>query len=198
VLLGNRAPFCEAFPAIETDDLESSASAARHLIELGHRRIAFFAGPRVSPSALERLEGYRRAHRDAGVPLDDKLIFNAGSTIEEGSSAALQWMQEETGATAIQCAHDQVAIGAADTLLNQGFTIPGDLSVVGFGNILAAEYFRVPLTTVRQPKLRLGTVAMDVMMKLLRGEPVSSQRLKAQLEIRASTAPPRAPATVTA
>ena len=152
----------------------------------------------MSPSALERLEGYRRAHRDAGVPLDDKLIFNAGSTIEEGSSAALQWMQEETGATAIQCAHDQVAIGAADTLLNQGFTIPGDLSVVGFGNILAAEYFRVPLTTVRQPKLRLGTVAMDVMMKLLRGEPVSSQRLKAQLEIRASTAPPRAPATVTA
>jgi len=192
VLLGNRAPFCESFPAVETDDLGASAAATLHLIELGHRRIAFFAGARVSPPALERLDGYRRAHRDAGIPLDDKLIFNAGATIEEGASAALQWMQEETGATAIQCAHDLVAIGAADTLLNQGFRIPGDVSVVGFGNVLTAEYFRVPLTTVRQPKLRLGTVAMDVMMKLLRGEPGVTQRLPAQLEIRASTAPPPA------
>ena len=190
VLLGNRAPFCDSFPAVETDDLAASAAATQHLIELGHRRIAFFAGARVSPPALERLDGYRRAHRDAGIPLDDKLIFNAGATIEEGASAALQWMQEETGATAIQCAHDLVAIGAADTLLNQGFHIPGDVSVVGYGNVLTAEYFRVPLTTVRQPKLRLGTVATDVMMKLMRGEPGVTQRLQAQLEIRASTAPP--------
>ena len=84
-----------------------------------------FAGPRVSPQALERLEGYRRAHRELGCAVDDKLIFNAGTTIEEGTSAALQWIQEETGATAIQCAHDLVAIGAADTLLNQGFRVPG-------------------------------------------------------------------------
>ena len=190
VLLGNRAPFCSSFPAVETDDQAASAAATRHLLELGHRRIAFFAGPRVSPQALLRLEGYRRAHRESGCAVDDKLIFNAGTTIEEGTSAALQWMQEETGATAIQCAHDLVAIGAADTLLNQGFRIPGDVSIVGFGNILAAEYFRVPLTTVRQPKLRLGTVAMDVMMKVLRGESVSVQQLPAQLEVRASSGPP--------
>ncbi|MBX3731203.1 MAG: LacI family DNA-binding transcriptional regulator [Verrucomicrobiae bacterium] len=190
VLLGHRAPFCEAFPAIETDDLEASVAVTRHLLDLGHRRIAFFSGPRVSPASLERLEGYRRAHRETGVPLDDQLVFNAGATIEEGASAALQWLQEGSGATAIQCAHDLVAIGAADTLLNQGFRIPGDVSVVGFGNVLAAEYFRVPLTTVRQPKLRLGAVAMDTMLRMLRGEAVSSQRLPAQLEIRASTAPP--------
>lgn len=192
VLLGNRAPFCEAFPAVETDDRNASAAATAHLLELGHRHIAFFAGPRVSPSSLERLEGYRWAHRQAGCPVEDRLIFNAGTTIEEGASAALQWMQEDTTATAIQCAHDLVAIGAADTLLNQGFKIPGDVSVVGFGNILAAEYFRVPLTTVRQPKLRLGSVAVDMMLKLLRGEPAITQRLPAQLEIRASTAPPGA------
>lgn len=195
VLLGHRAPFCESFPAVETDDLGASAEVTLHLIGLGHRRIAFFAGPRVSTPAQERLEGYRRAHRDAGIPLDDKLIFNAGSTIEEGASAALQWMQEETGATALQCAHDLVAIGAANTLLNQGFRIPADVSVVGFGNVLTAEYFRVPLTTVRQPKRRLGTVAMDIMMRMLRGEPGVTQRLAAQLEVRASTGAPPSPPT---
>jgi LacI family transcriptional regulator len=146
----------------------------------------------VSPSIQERLNGYRRALREADLPADDTLVFNAGSTIEEGGSAALQFLSEQTGATAIQCSHDLVAIGAANVLLNQGFQIPGDLSITGFGNILAAEHFRVPLTTVRQPKLRLGSVAVETMSRLLRGEQVSSQRLAAPLEIRASTAPPKA------
>ena len=190
VVLGHSAPFCRQFPAIETDDLAASAAATRHLLDLGHRRIAFFAGPMVAPWARERLEGYRRAHRDADVPVTDQLIFNAGTTIEEGAAAALQFMQERPDATALQCAHDLVAIGAADALLNQGVRIPGDISVVGFGNILVSEYFRVPLTTVRQPKLRLGAMAMETMLKLLKGEPTRSHRLPAELVIRASSGPP--------
>ena len=189
VVLGHSAPFCRQFPAIETDDLAASAAATRHLLDLGHRRIAFFAGPMVAPWARERLEGYRRAHRDADVPVTDQLIFNAGTTIEEGAAAALQFMQERPDATALQCAHDLVAIGAADALLNQGVRIPGDISVVGFGNILVSEYFRVPLTTVRQPKLRLGAMAMETMLKLLKGEPTRSRRLPAELVIRASSGP---------
>jgi LacI family transcriptional regulator, repressor for deo operon, udp, cdd, tsx, nupC, and nupG len=126
----------------------------------------------------------------AGRLSDDKLIFNAGATHEEGAAAALQFIQESPGATAVQCVNDLVAIGAADALLNQGVRIPGDLSVAGFGNILTSEFFRVPLTTVRQPKLRLGAVAMDLMVKLLHGEKVSSHLLPAELVIRASTAPP--------
>lgn len=190
VVLGHGAPFCRQFPAIETDDLAASAAATRHLLDLGHRRIAFFAGPMVAPWARERLEGYRRAHRDADVPVADQLIFNAGTTIEEGAAAALQFMQERPDATALQCAHDLVAIGAADALLNQGVRIPGHISVVGFGNILVSEYFRVPLTTVRQPKLRLGAMAMETMLKLLKGEPTRSHRLPAELVIRASSGPP--------
>lgn len=190
VVLGHRARFCESFTSVETDDISACAAATTHLVELGHRRIAFFAGPMVSPTAMERLEGYRRGLREAGLPVDDRLVFNAGSTIEEGAAAALQFLQERTGATAVQCTHDLVAIGAANALLEQGFRVPQDLSVVGFGNILTSEFFRVPLTTVRQPKLRLGTVAMDLMSRILRGETPGVQRLAAQLEIRASTAPP--------
>lgn len=191
VLLGHGAPFCEAFPAVETEDVAASEAVTRHLMELGHRRIAFFAGPMISPWAKERLEGYRRAHREAGVPLEDTLVFNAGSTIEEGSAAALQFLQEQPGATAIQCVNDLVAIGAGETLLNQGQRIPQDFSLAGYGNVLTSEYFRVPLTTVRQPKLRMGSVAMDLMQRRLRGEEVKTVRLPAELAIRASTGSPR-------
>jgi LacI family transcriptional regulator len=191
VLLGHRAPFCQMFPAVETDDVNAAESVTRHLLELGHKRIAFFAGPMISPWAQERLEGYRRAHRNAGLTADDTLIFNAGSTIEEGSAAALQFLQEQPGATAIQCVNDLVTIGAGDTLLNQGVRIPHDLSLAGYGNVLTSEYFRVPLTTARQPKLRMGSVAMDLMQRRLRGEEVQSVRLRAELEIRASTGAPK-------
>jgi len=85
--------------------------------------------------------------------------------------------------------NDLVAIGAADALLNQGVRIPQDLSVAGFGNVLVSEFFRVPLTTVRQPKLRFGSVAMELMRKLLEGERPSSVRIPAELELRASTGP---------
>lgn len=190
VLLGHRAPFCQDFVAVETDDISASQTATQHLLDLGHRRIAFFAGPMVAPWAQERIEGYRRALREAGLPVDDSLIYHAGATLEEGVAAALKFAQDPPGATALQCAHDLVAIGAADALLNQGLRIPEDLSVVGFGNILVSEYFRIPLTTVRQPKLRQGTLAMDLMSRLLKGEPVETRRISAELVIRASSAQP--------
>lgn len=190
VILGHRGLFCSDFANVETDDIAASFAMTRHLIELGHKRIAYFTGPPVSPSAQERYEGYRRAMREAGLELDDKLVFNAGSTIEEGEKAALQLLNENPHATAIQATNDLVAIGAADVLLNQGIKIPEQISVAGFGNILVSEYFRVPLTTIRQPKLRLGYAAMDLMQSLQRGEPPESKRLRAEVITRASTAPP--------
>jgi DNA-binding LacI/PurR family transcriptional regulator len=190
VLLGHAAPFCRNFVSIETDDVTASQQLTRHLLELGHRRIAFFCGPTASPWAVERFEGYRRALREAGLEVDDRLVFSAGSTIEDGAAAAAQFAAEKTGATAIQAVNDLVAIGAADTLLRQGLRIPDDLSITGFGNILTAEYFRVPLTTVRQPKLRLGTAAMDAMVQLLAGNRPETRRLNAEIILRQSTAPP--------
>lgn len=190
VLLGHRAPFCEKFANVETDDASASYLATKHLLGLGHRRIAFFTGPPVAPSSQERLDGYRRALREENLQWDDRLIFTAGSTIEEGEKAALQLLDERPGATAIQSVNDLVAIGAATVLLKQGLKIPEDLSMVGFGNVLVSEHFRVPLTTVRQPKLRLGAAAMDQMARLLRNERPETQRLPAEIVVRDSTAKP--------
>lgn len=192
VLLDHRAPFCQQFVSVECDDLAASYIATRHLLDLGHRQIAFFSGLPAAPSSQERLEGYRKALREAGIEPEDRLVFKAGNTIEEGASAALQMLEEHTQVTAVQTVNDLVAIGAAGLFISQGLLIPQDLSIVGFGNILVSEHFRVPLTTIRQPKHRLGLAAMDLMSKLLKGENPSSVRLSAELEIRDSTAPPPA------
>ena len=191
VILGQRAPFCARFFNVESDDLGGSYQMTRHLLELGHKRIAFLTGPPGAPWAQERLEGYRRALRENEIELDDRLVFNAGASLEDGEKAALQMLNESASMTAIQAANDLVAIGAANVFLNQGIKIPQELSIGGFGNLLMSEHFRVPLTTVRQPKLRLGAAALEVMQKLLRGEQPESKRLSSELIVRASTAAPK-------
>jgi DNA-binding LacI/PurR family transcriptional regulator len=190
VILGQPAAFCAGFASVAPDDLIGSYHAARHLIELGHTRIAYFTGVVGSPATAERLEGYRRALREARLEPDDRLVFTAGNTIEAGQAAAAQMIQEQPGVSAVQTFNDLVAIGAATLLLDQGVNIPRNLSIAGFGNILLSEYFRVPLTTVRQPKYRLGVAAMETMLKLLRQEPAELRRLPADLMVRASTSSP--------
>jgi len=192
VIMGQRAPFCAQFLNVETDDLTGSYLMTQHLLELGHKKIAFLSGPSGSPWAQERLEGYRRALREAGIEPDDRLVFAAGVSIEEGEKAAVQMIHESASMTAVQGASDLVAMGAANVFLNQGFKIPEDLSVAGFGNILMSQHFRVPLSTVREPKLRLGVAAIESMQKLRRGEHPESKRLPAEIIVRASTGRPKA------
>ena len=191
VLLGAPAAFCKNFPAIEIEDLVASYNATKHLIGLGHKKIAYLTGPPAAPWAHERFEGFRRALREAGLQVDDKLVFQAGNTIEDGTKAALQMLNEGVQPTAIQAVSDLVAIGCAETMLQQGIKIPDDVSIVGFGNILAAEFYRVPLTTVSQPKYRLGMAAMETMMNLIKGEKFQLKRLAAEFVERKSTAAPK-------
>jgi LacI family transcriptional regulator len=191
VLLGPPASFCKSFVGVETDEQASSYVATQHLLKLGHKRIAYLTGPPVAPWAHERFEGYRRALRDAGIEVDDKLVFAAGSTIEDGTKAGMQLLNESCHATAIQAVSDLAAIGCAEALFAKGLKIPDDISLVGNGNIMAAEYFRVPLTTLRQPKRRLGLAAVDTMMDLLKGLRVETKRLPAEIIKRKSTAAPK-------
>jgi LacI family transcriptional regulator len=101
-------------------------------------------------------------------------------------------INEGCDATAVQAINDPVAAGCADVFLQQKLRIPEDISVAGFGNTLLSEYFRVPLTTVSQPKHRLGMAAMDSMLQLLRGQRPEPKRLPTDLVIRASSGTPPA------
>lgn len=191
VIMGQRAPFCAQFFNVETDDVTGSYLITKHLLELGHKRIAFLAGPNGAPWAQERWDGYRRALREAGLQAEDDLVFTAGSSLEDGEKTAVQMISEGATMTALQGANDLIAMGAANVFLNQGIKIPQDLSVAGFGNVMMSQHFRVPLTTVREPKLRLGVAAIEIMHGLRRGERPEPKRLPAEIIVRASTAPPK-------
>ncbi|HEV2211194.1 MAG TPA: LacI family DNA-binding transcriptional regulator [Verrucomicrobiae bacterium] len=195
VVLGHAVPFCQPFVNVACDDALGGFLLTEHLLKLGHKRIAFLAGPSATPWSQLRFEGYRRALREAGLDVDDRLVFQAGRTMEDGSKAALQMIAEGCTATAVQAANDLVAAGCAEVFLKQNIKIPEDLSIVGFGNTLVSEYYRVPLTTVNQPKHRLGMAAMDSMTALLRGDTPEARRLPVELVQRASSGiPPATPA----
>ncbi|MCU0788387.1 MAG: LacI family transcriptional regulator [Verrucomicrobia bacterium] len=187
VILGHTTPFCASFANVASDDLQGSYAVTQHLLALGHRRIAFLSGPLAAPWTKERLEGYRLALREHGIEHDDKLVFHAGRTVEEGIAATTQMIAERCSATAVQAINDLVAVGCMRTLINQGLRVPADISIAGFGNVLISENAPKPLTTTCQPKFALGMAAMEAMTALLHGQHPSSRRLPASLLIRKST-----------
>ncbi len=195
VVLGHPPGFCTQFPAVEIDDRAGGYIAAKHLLKLGHNRIAFLAGPQGAPWAQERFEGYRLALREAGLEVDDNLVFQAGHTIEDGRTAARQLLHESRPATAVQAVNDSVALGCAGVLLSQGVSIPQHLSLTGFGNTQAGECFRVPLTTLNEPVSRLGSEAVAAMRQVLLGRRPTQKPLPVDLIVRNSTgAAPASPA----
>ncbi len=195
VLLGHTTEFCQGFVNVESDDAQAGYEVTRHLLELGHRRIAFLAGPPATPWSQERFQGYQRALRERGLEADDKLVFQGGRTVEDGRKAGAQILSEGLRATAVQAINDLVAVGCAEVFLARGLRIPQDISLAGFGNTMISEHFKVPLTSVNQPKHRLGCAAMDCMLRILNRQPVESRRLSAELVIRDSsgTAPAAPP-----
>lgn len=194
VIVGQTAAYCSQFTNVEGEDLLGASAVTQHLLRLGHRRIAFLAGPLGDPAAQQRFEGYRRALRAAGLDVDDGLVFQAGVSIDEGVQATLQLINERPVVTAIQGVDDLAAIGCAAILQQQGLNIPGDVSVAGYGNIALSQHLGVPLTTVHQPKYRLGLAAVESMVQLLKGSQPGPSRIPADLIVRASTGiPPATP-----
>lgn len=162
--------------------------ATTHLIELGHRRIAFLAGPNELFVNSVRLGGYRSALNEAGISYDPNLVFEGGFTLDGGRRASKLVM--DTGVTGIVGANDLMAIGALRGLSDLGLTIPDDVSVVGIDDIIFTEYAPVPLTTIHVPLADLGKMGARLVMGLLMGSKPESGVTPHHLIRRQSTAPP--------
>jgi LacI family transcriptional regulator len=169
------------------DDQRGGQLATEHLLELGHRDILFLAGPNGSSSSAGRFSGYQRALAAAGVAYSDTRVYLADKDIDSGRKAMAQALSEKAAFTAVVAHNDSVAIGAVDTLLQQGFRIPDDVSVIGFGDGILAANFRVPLTTVRVPQMEMGEVALRLAIDLQKSETVQPRQLPVDLVVRAST-----------
>jgi len=190
ILLDAYPAGAENFPHVSwvvCDDQRGGLLATEHLLELGHRDILFLAGPNGSSSSAGRFSGYQRALAAAGVPYSDTRVYLADKDIGSGRKAMAQALSEKAQFTAVVAHNDSVAIGAVDTLMQQGFRIPEDVSVVGFGDGVLAANFRVPLTTVRVPQVEMGEMAVRLAMELQKGVKIEPRHLPVEIIVRSST-----------
>nr|WP_324259869.1 LacI family DNA-binding transcriptional regulator [Cellvibrio fontiphilus] len=178
-------------PAIRIDNRAAAKTMVNYLISLGHRRIGVISGLKDNPHAIDRLEGYKEALAEAGIPFEKDLIAEGDFTMWSGLNAAFQFCNMKVRPTAIFSMNDEMAIGAMQTLKNQGIRIPEDMSVTGFDDIAYAKYSDPSLTTISQPAEEMGKMAMDMLLKVIEGEPLSQREcvLPTEFIIRKSTGP---------
>jgi len=191
VLLNNQHP-SEFIHSVMIDNLPASLQAARHLIELGHRRIAYIGDRFGCQSDTERFSGYRAALDHADLPFLPQFVVHGNGKPEEGASAMGTLLRLPEPPTAVFCYNDMTALGAMRFISARGLRVPSDISVVGFDDLFLAQYSAPPLTTVRQPMRDMGRLAMETLMQLLAG--AGSQRnikVPGELIVRQSTAPPK-------
>jgi DNA-binding LacI/PurR family transcriptional regulator len=179
-------------PSIGSTNWVGGLSATRHLLELGHRRIAVITGPKWALSSRARLDGYRAALDAAGVPIDPALIREGSFEIADGLTHTNELLQLRDPPTAIFAFNDGMAIGVYHAASVAGRRVPQDLSVVGFDDYSPLDQWLVPpLTTVRQPLADMGAAAARMVLDLAQGLPPRYKRLElaTELIVRASTAP---------
>ncbi|RWR20933.1 LacI family transcriptional regulator [Microbacterium enclense] len=181
-------------PSVGSANWSGGLAATRHLIELGHRRIAAITGPGDMLCSLARLDGYRTAMASAGLDVDPRWVRFGTFYVEGGRDAARDLLELEDRPTAIFAGNDLQALGVYDAARELGLRLPDELSVVGYDDIAPARWVSPALTTVHQPLRRMGAEAtrmvLDTGVRSSAGV-VPRMDLATHLVVRGSTASPR-------
>jgi LacI family transcriptional regulator len=154
------------FPAVRVDNIGGATLAIQHLVDLGHQRICFINGPEMSTSAIDRLQGFKNALAQNGIPFEDSMVKRGNLTPESGYQAAKELLEMPDRPTAVLASNDLMAFGAIQAARDLGLSVPGDLAMVGFDNIQLSSYFYPTLTTVEIPMYNLGTAAMKMIVNM--------------------------------
>ncbi len=185
--------------SIYHDDVDGSRQVTHHLLELGHRKIAYLGNLDAGRSSLERLDGFQKELMNANVSISPEYIYQVhGGSAGDGLAAVAHFLDLGDRPTAIFCYNDMMAIGVLRGLQQAGLKVPEDISVSGFDNILFSAFTNPPLTTFDQPKNSIGAEAARLLLGLLQptGDGVTTlepeiRRLRGRLVIRESTAAPK-------
>src|SRR3954469_16054287 len=180
-------------PSVGVDERAAGEIATQHLIDLGHERIGFVAGPEHYLPTQLKAAGRLSALAAAGIDADG-LISYAEFGIEGGGRALGELLDRRDPPTGVICSSDVMAIGALHEAARRGLRVPDDLSIVGFDGIDAAKWSVPELTTVEQPIAQIADTAVETLQKLIEqpGRPLPSSYFRPTLRVRASTAKPRA------
>jgi LacI family transcriptional regulator len=184
------SPYADGEPEVSVDNAAGIASMVAALARLGHRRIAFLAGPTSLFVARHRLAGYRRGIADAGLEFDPRLVVSTGFNREAGHRAIDTLLDAGAPFTAICAANDLLALGALQRLAELGIDVPGQVSVAGFDDIETAAMVAPSLSTVRLPLHEIGRRGFEYAVRVLAGDLPQPVVLPTELVLRNSTAEP--------
>lgn len=187
VVVTGRALAAPGVVSLSFDNFEGARLATHHLLQRGHRRIAFITGDSRHPDAKERLRGYRAAMQAAGQVLDPTLVVPGDYTEDSGRLAVERLLDGRVDFSAIFAANDQMALGASLGLHRRGLHVPKDVSLVGFDDVATATFCIPPLSTVHHPVHELGQIAARAMLQLLAGEAPAVQLPAPRFIVREST-----------
>jgi LacI family transcriptional regulator len=192
VVVDPRLPLDQRIPAVSAAHTSGADQAMRHLLELGHRRIAAITGPPGWVATEDRRRGYHAALAAAGILPDPALEVDADFEIPGGREAAGYLLDLPDPPTAIFAFNDNLAIGAIEAARARGVRVPEGLSVVGFDDVEHATIVSPALTTVRQPLAEMGRTAVNLLIRLLERQRFETLRVElgTRLVVRDSTAPP--------
>ena len=191
VVVSGRSLQAPGLFALNFDNYTGGFMATRHLLDLGHTRIAFIAGDQEHPDAAERMRGYCAALESVGVPLDPALVVPGRYYEISGQQAVDRLLDEGREFSAIFAANDQMAAGAALSLFRHGLKVPDDVSLVGFDDLPTSMYATPPLSTIQQPAYELGRMAAASVLQLIGGTVPDAVLPAPQLLIRESSQAPR-------
>ncbi|MCS6580512.1 LacI family DNA-binding transcriptional regulator [Curtobacterium citreum] len=189
VIATNRHPG-DWMPAVVGDDVEGGRMATEHLLALGHRRIGVIAGPRHASTAVERVAGFRLAHEQRDLGVDDALVVHSDFEVEGGVVGAHTLLSLSDPPTAIFAVNDTAAIGVMGAARQRGLRVPDDLSIVGYNDISVVAQLPTPMTTVHSPTALMGTVAVERLLAAIGDGALQGATLPVSLVVRSSTGRP--------
>lgn len=187
----DEAPCVPRACALSIDYCRGFREAIRHLASLGHRKIAYLSGPQGERSARLRREAFLAAMEEADCVCRESWLIEGNHTMECGMHAMERILSQRTPPTATICSNDMMALGAKRELNRRGIDLPGGMSLVGFDDVLFAEFATPPLTTIRMSRKALARAAVEALRSLIElpGQPVPGILLKipTSLVVRQST-----------
>lgn len=175
---------------VYTDEGVGAAMAAEHLLELGHREIAFIGGMKESSTTMVKVKAVQKKLREYGIEIPKERQLLGGFSIDDGKREMSKLLEVANPPTAVICVNDNNAIGAIKSTIERGLSIPKDISIIGFDDTPLASAVIPELTTISQNTYQLGKQAVDVLHELInQGKPKKQNILQPRLILRQSTGP---------
>lgn len=178
-------------PAVLVDDEICCRTQTRYLLEMGHRRLAYLAGPPGNYNERHRFAGFQAEVEAADLAQEDIVRFEGRYDFASGVAAGEAFLKLERRPTGVVATSDEMAIAFMKTIRRGGLRVPADVSIVGFDGIEIGDFVEPTLTTIRQPRFELGSTGAEILLGLIRGEAAPSHLtvLKGQLDKRDSAGP---------